>query len=110
MWHNCYWNWDGGAMEEVKLGTTPAEAGLDVRAGERFWNTYNVYSLDWAPTGMRFLVNGVLVRTIHDPDFSGDAYLILSAQVRDYEIAKRVHSAESTYVMDVDWVQAWQPT
>ena len=32
--------------------------------------------------------------------------MILSAQVRDYEIDKRDPAAR--YVMDVDWVQAWQ--
>jgi beta-glucanase (GH16 family) len=107
MWHNCYWNWDGGAMEEVKTSTSPEAAGLDVAAGERFWNTYNVYSLDWGPERMRFLVNGVVVRRVADPDFSGDAYLVLSAQARDYEIDRRVDGA--AYTMDVDWVQAWQP-
>jgi hypothetical protein len=56
---------------------------------------------------MRFLVNGVVVRTVADPDFSGDAYLVLSAQARDYEIDRRVDGA--AYTMDVDWVQAWQP-
>ena len=106
MWHNCYWNWDGGAMEAVKLGTSAAGSGLDVEDGERFWNTYNVYSLDWQPHRMRFLVNGKVVRTVQDPDFSGDGYMILSAQVRDYEIDKRDPAAR--YVMDVDWVQAWQ--
>lgn len=106
MWHNCYWNWDGGAMETVKLGTSAAGSGLDVEAGERFWNTYNVYSLDWQPHRMRFLVNGSVVRTVQDPDFSGDGYMILSTQVRDYEIDKRDPAA--AYVMDVDWVQAWQ--
>ena len=106
MRHNCYWNWDGGAMEEVRLSTSPEVADLDVRAGERFWNTYNVYSLDWQPTRMRFLVNGTVVKTVHDPDLSGDAYLILSAQARDYETGRRVQHAG--YTMDVDWVQVWQ--
>lgn len=76
-------------------------------AGDRWWDSYHVFSVEWTPTEYIFRIDG----REHYREARGvterPAFLILSLQTSDYELANLTED-ELQQSAQVDWVRVYQ--
>lgn len=91
----------------MKTGGLLSRNALRLPEGQRWWNTYHVFSVEWSPDGYVFRIDG-RVTWCSSRGVSGVAqFLVLSLLNSDWELA-RVRPSRLPQTMAVDWVRVWQ--
>lgn len=96
-------HWDGYAADHQQSSTVVSAPAL-----RSSW--YHTYTMTWSPTQVVFAYDGVVKRTITDPDLISQvsSFPILSNEIlafADGDIRTADLSAGATYV---DWVRVWR--
>lgn len=94
--------------ENEKVGGLWPRATEMLPAGDDWWRSYHVFSVEWTPEEYVFRVDGrEIFRT--DEGVSGvEQFLVLSLLTSDWELGK-LDTSSLPSTMEVDWVRVWQP-
>jgi beta-glucanase (GH16 family) len=96
-----------GTGADVKTGAVWPLASRLVPAGDRWWNSYHVFSVRWTPTGYTFYVDGKVLSSTRRAVSHVSERIILSLLTSDWELPRFRLAKAGT--MHVDWTKAWQP-
>lgn len=92
-----------------KLGGMSPRATQTLRAGDAWWKSYHVFSLEWTRRAYVFRVDGREYLRIKRGVSGIDQYMILSLLTSDWELAQAQRLGVTPGgTMHVDWTRVWQ--
>lgn len=101
-----YVHWYDTPTTRKKRGGLFPAASLLKPAGDTWWNSYHVFSVEWTPNAYIFRVDGREYHRETKAVSRVDQYLILSMLTSDYEL-KNLTPQGMQQTAAVDWVRVW---
>ena len=93
--------------ENEKVGGVWPKATRQLPAGDSWWSSYHVFSVEWTPQEYVVRVDDREVFRTSEGVSGVEQYLILSLLSSDWELA-RLDESTLPSTMEVDWVRVWQ--
>jgi beta-glucanase (GH16 family) len=91
----------------AKSGGLLSREAVRLPGGQRWWNSFHVFSVEWSPAGYVFRVDGRVTWCTSRGVSGVQQFLVLSLLNSDWELpALRRSTLPQT--MAVDWVRVWQ--
>ena len=91
----------------VKTGGLLPRSVLRLPAGQTWWNSYHIFSVEWSPNAYVFRVDGRVTWCSSGGVSGVKQFLVLSLLNSDWELAG-LRPSRLPQTMSVDWVRVWQ--
>ena len=103
----AFLHWLDGSGQKQKYGQIFTDTHLMKPAGDTWWDSFHVFSVEWTPTSYIFRVDGREYYREARAVSRSEQYLILSMLTSNYEL-EHLTADELGQTAQVDWVRVWK--